>query len=72
MQVNKESMKKVKIELNEYNHYCADGCCNNYGTVTKVNGVEMPSHNQDAETVLKQVLEYLGFDVEMETTFNNN
>mgnify|MGYP003338018832 CR=1 FL=1 len=37
----------------------------NYGTITTVNGVELPCHNQNAETILKQVLEHLGYKVEI-------
>ena len=66
------SMKeKVKIELNEYCYNCADGCCTNYGTITKVNGVEMDSHNQDAATILEKVLNHLGYDAEVINTYNN-
>jgi hypothetical protein len=63
-------MKKLKIILNEYNHKCSDGCCDHYGTITTVNNVELPCHNQDAETILKQVLEHLGYDVEIECQYN--
>lgn len=61
-------MPKVKIELHEYGYHCGDGCCYNYGTITKVNGVEMSAHNQDAETIVRQILEHLGYEVEIETT----
>ncbi|MEK6829081.1 MAG: hypothetical protein AABY15_03060 [Nanoarchaeota archaeon] len=40
--------KKVKIELNNYHHTCGDGCCDNYGTITTVNGVQLECHNEDA------------------------
>jgi len=58
-------MKKVKIELEEYWYKCGDGCCDNYGTITRVNGVELDLHNQDTRTILKQVLEHLGYDAEI-------
>jgi hypothetical protein len=58
--------KNIKIKLTEYGHHCGDGCCYNYGTITSVNGVELPSHNQDAETIVKQILEHLGYSVEIE------
>ena len=61
---------KVRIELKEYNHHCGDGCCLDYGTVVVVDGVEMPFHNQDAETILDQVLKHLGYDVEIISTYN--
>ena len=63
-------MKKLKIELKEYCYNCSDGCCTNYGTITVVNGEEMAAHNQDAATILKQVLEHLGYEVEIEQTYN--
>jgi hypothetical protein len=56
---------KVVIELNEYCHTCGDGCCTDYGTQVVVNGVEMPAHNQDAKTILRQVMEHLGYEVEI-------
>jgi len=62
--------KKVKIELNEYCYDCADGCCTNYGTIVKVNGIEMPSHNQDAATIVSQILNHLGYKVELVETYN--
>ena len=58
-------MEKLKIELIDYSYTCGDGCCTNYGTVTKVNGEELELHNQDASTVLRQVLEHLGYEVEI-------
>lgn len=65
---------KLKIELEEYGYSCGDGCCYNYGTITKVNGVELEFHNQDAATILEQVLKHLGYDVEVintESPLNN-
>ena len=56
----------LKINLTEYGYSCGDGCCYNYGTITTVNGVELPCHNQDAGTILSQVLEHLGYKVEIE------
>lgn len=56
----------LKITLHEYSNYCGDGCCYNYGTITKVNGVELPCHNSDSETMLRQVLEHLGYKVEID------
>lgn len=61
---------KVKIELNEYMYNCADGCCTEYGTTTKVNGEEMPLNNQDVGTILEMVLNHLGYEVEIVETYN--
>jgi hypothetical protein len=56
---------KLEINLNEYYYDCAEGCCTNYGTITTVNGVELESHNQDSYTMIKQILEHLGYEVEI-------
>jgi len=63
-------MKKLRIEMNEWEYCCADGCCTNYGTTTKVNGEEMPLRNQDAGTIVRMVLEHLGYEVELVETYN--
>ena len=60
---------KVKIKLEEYNYDCSDGCCTNYGTITSVNGEELSCHNQDVETILRGVLEKLGYDVDIESIY---
>lgn len=62
-----DNMEELNIKLTEYCHKCGDGCCTNYGTITEINGEELPCHNQDAETILKQVLEHLGYKVNIET-----
>jgi hypothetical protein len=62
--------KKLHIELNEYCYNCPDGCCTNYGTITKVNGQELELHNQDTATILKQVLEHLGYEVEINEKYS--
>jgi len=64
-------MKKVKIELNEYCYTCGDGCCTYYGTVTKVNGKELQAHNQDVGTILRGVLEELGYEVDLVETYDS-
>jgi hypothetical protein len=61
---------KVEISLNEYCYNCGDGCCTNYGTITIVNGVELECHNQDTETIAKQILQHLGYEVEIKTMHN--
>lgn len=62
--------EKLNIELNQYSHECGDGCCTNYGTITKVNGVALELHNDDAETILLQVLKHLGYEVAITTSYN--
>lgn len=55
----------LNINLHEYGYSCGDGCCYNYGTITTLNKTELPCHNQDAGTILRQVLEHLGYCVEI-------
>jgi hypothetical protein len=58
--------KKLKIKMIDYCHFCTDGCCLDYGTITEVNGHQMAVVNQDAATILECVLEFLGYEVEVE------
>ena len=64
--------EKLNIDIQEYYYNCSDGCCTDYGTIIKVNGVELPSHNQDAYTILKNVLEFIGYEVEINETFGGD
>lgn len=61
---------KVDIKLKEYNWTCADGCCSEFGTITVLNGEELPLYNTDVETILWQVLTHLGYDVTVETEYD--
>lgn len=62
-------MKKLSIELNEFDY---TGSSNDiYGMQVMVNGVEMPFINLDTETILQQVLEHLGYEVEIKRTLDN-
>jgi hypothetical protein len=64
-------MKPIKIKFTEYNYECGYGCCDMYKTITEVNGVEMQCHNQDVETIVKQILEHLGYTVEIENVWDS-
>jgi hypothetical protein len=64
--------KEINIELDEYNYNCSDNCCTSYGTVTTLNGVELQNHNQDAASILEQVLIHLGYKVTIKETYNGN
>ena len=57
--------KNLTIHFDEYDYKCTDGCCDHYGIITSVNGVEMQAHNTDKETILRQILEHLGYTVEI-------
>lgn len=62
--------EKLKIELKEYSYNMSDSFCHSYGTIVEVNGEEMPYHNEDVETILEQVLEHLGYEVEIYRTYD--
>jgi hypothetical protein len=53
--------QEIVIELNDYHYTCGDGCCDNYGTVIKVDGEELEGRNTDAGAILKEVLTHLGY-----------
>ena len=65
-----DNKPKVSITLKDYSYKCGDGCCLNYGTITTVNGKELECHNQDRYTILKIVLEELGYDVQIEEYYD--
>ena len=64
-------MKKEKliIDLEEYDYTSTPN--GNYGMVVKVNGIEMHYHNLDTDTILEQILTHLGYEVEINHTFDN-
>ena len=61
--------KNLEIELHEYDYECGDGCCHHFGTIVTVNGTQLPMHNQDAATILREVLTHLGYEVEIKETY---
>lgn len=63
-------MKKIKIELDEYDYDCSDGCCTNYGVVVTVNGEELTAHNSDKAMIIRNILSHMGYDVEVVEKFN--
>ena len=67
---NMNKDKTLKITFTEYGYSCGDGCCYNSGTITTINGVELPLHNEDTETIVKQILEHLGYTVEVEYIYD--
>ena len=58
--------KNLNITLEEYFYSCSDNCCTEYGIITTVNGVELECHNTDTETIVRQILEHLGYNVTIE------
>lgn len=62
--------EKLKITLKEYSYSCGDRCCYKYGTITTINGEELPCHNQDSATIVRQILEYLGYEIEIKGEYD--
>ena len=62
--------KELNITFKEFSYQCGDGCCDWYGTITTINGVELPLHNQDYQIIVEQILEYLGYKVNITTLYN--
>lgn len=63
---------KVKITFEDYSYKCGDGCCDMWGTVTTVNGVELPFHNEDVDTIVEGILNALGYDCEVDRIFEED
>ena len=62
--------EKINIQLHEYSCQCADGCCYNYGTIVIVNGEKLTGNSQDTSTILESVLNHLGYEVDINETYN--
>jgi hypothetical protein len=69
----------VKIKLEQWHYQCGDGCCDNYGTNLYLNGKQLEHPNpevsdsgylgEDVATALEAVLKELGYEVEIESTY---
>ena len=63
-------MKKLNIELRYWTHTCGDGCCYSDGQDIYLNGEKLDEQNaEDSKNALKVVLEKLGYEVEIEQTY---
>jgi hypothetical protein len=57
---------KLTIELKDWEHTCADGCCYIYGTDIYLNGEKLDEQYADySRNALRAVLEKLGYEVEI-------
>lgn len=66
----KGTEQTLKIEIHEYNHTCGDGCCDLYGTIVKVNGIELPGHESYGVSILEKVLLHLNYKPEIKETYD--
>lgn len=73
-------MEKLKITLKNWDYTCRDGCCTDYGTKLYLDNEELehPDYpeqlnnnyiGEDVGLALQSVLKKLGYDVEIETTY---
>jgi hypothetical protein len=63
--------KPIKITFEHYGSYCGDGCCQGDFIKTLVNGEELDFGNTDTETIVKGILEKLGYNVTIESTYED-
>ena len=67
---------KVKLKFKSWHYQCGDGCCDDFGTDVFVNdeivenedGLNINS-DYDTEGTIKYILEKLGYEVEIENTY---
>lgn len=62
--------KTLDITINNYCYQCNDGCCSVYGIKVTVNGEELPLRNEDLYTQIEQILEHLGYKVNITERYN--
>ena len=63
--------KPIKITFKHYGSYCGDGCCQGDFIKTSVNGEELDFGNTDTETIVQGILEKLGYNVTIESTYED-
>jgi ABC-type proline/glycine betaine transport system substrate-binding protein len=61
-------MKELDINFHEYSYSCGEGCCTDYGTITTINGVVLEDNTSEYTVIIKQILEHLGYKVNITTT----
>ncbi len=60
-------MKKLIIKSKGWNHTCGDGCCDTWGTDVFVNGKKITQGDyDDINLILSDVLQSLGYEIEIE------
>jgi len=60
----------VVLKTNSWQHNCGDGCCHTYGTDVWINDIKVTHGDFDSiQSILKEVLESLGYSVEIDYPF---
>jgi hypothetical protein len=64
-------LEPLKIGLKNWTYNCGDGCCTNYGIEISLNGKDCDNEyaGDDVENSLEFVLGQLGYEVEIERTY---
>jgi hypothetical protein len=55
----------LKIEIEDWDYNCGDGCCYEWGSTVTVNGVKLET-NGLADDFLRKVLEHLGYKIDID------
>jgi hypothetical protein len=59
--------ENLKIKTKSWNYTCGDGCCYTWGTDVFINGKKVSQGNSDnINTILKEVLEHLGYQINID------
>lgn len=60
----------MEVKLKYWDHTCGDGCCTSSGTDVFIDGVRVSQgDNENIEIILSDVLKHLGYDVKIETEY---
>jgi hypothetical protein len=57
--------KKIKIELCDWDSTCGDGCCYEYGTKIKVDGIQLEQDGTETRNAIEAILVHLGYEVDI-------
>lgn len=58
---------KLTLSTERWEHTCGDGCCYSEGTEVRINGEAVTNgYFGDTDTLLRDTLEFLGYQVEVE------
>lgn len=57
--------EKLVILMEHWATSCSDGCCYEEGNTTIINGVELENKSDSISNILQDILEHLGFEVEI-------
>lgn len=65
-------MEKLIINLHDYEAVIENSRLTEYRTITTINGVNLPNEDPNPTAILKQVLEHIGYEVEITETYYFN